>query len=272
MLLVVHKPIAATETEKVFCVYIVDMSSFFDQALGDVKKLEKDLLGPDYSYYSQIKSPGQMGMSAKGDNKTLEHNIAGLVGYIQVLVSGGGEASKVKGPLGDKFFLTTGAKCKDKKTGNQVTRSVYINNVPDGSIPFISSGLGAGDFTQFEGLVPGVMSNLSVINPMQLFQAFMSGTNPECQSVKMETIDVHNKVSTQTAFVTTTDLNGMNPCWFLDKKNPVTKAKCSESFATLSGEKVDYSKMPDDVLVKIYYSSLGLLGLYIFMKMFEKKK
>ena len=85
------------------------MTNFFDQALGDVKKLEEDLLGPDYSYYSQIKSPGQMGMGSKGDTKTLEKDIAGLIGYVDLLVAGGGEASKVKGPLGDKFFLKTGA-------------------------------------------------------------------------------------------------------------------------------------------------------------------
>ena len=51
------------------------MTNFFEQALGDVGKLEEDLLGPDYSYYSQIKSPGQMGMGSKGDTKTLEKDI-----------------------------------------------------------------------------------------------------------------------------------------------------------------------------------------------------
>ena len=100
----------------------------------------------------------------------------------------------------------------------------------------------------------------------------MSGSTPDCQALEMETRDVNNKVSTETAFVTVTDINAMNPCWFKDKKNPVTKAKCSESFSTLHGSKVDYSKMPDDFLIKAYYSSLGLLGLYILMKMFEKKK
>jgi hypothetical protein len=248
------------------------MTNFFEQALGDVGKLEEDLLGPDYSYYKQIKSPGQMGMGSKGDTKTLEKDIAGLIGYVDVLVTGGGEASKVKGPLGDKFFLKTGAKCKDTKTSNQVIRSVYINNIPDGSIPFISSGLGAGDFTEFEGLVPGIMSNLSVINPMQLFSAFMSGSTPDCQALEMDTRDVNNNGSTETAFVTVTDINAMNPCWFRDKKNPVTNAKCSEAFSTFQDSKVDYSKMPDDLLIKVYYSSLGLLGLYILMKMFEKKK
>jgi len=29
--------------------------------------------------------------------------------------------------------------------------------------------------------------------------------------------------------------------------------------------------MPDSSLVKVYYSALGLLGLYILMKLFERK-
>ena len=36
--------------------------------------------------------------------------------------------------------------------------------------------------------------------------------------------------------------------------------------------KKDYSKMPDDTFLKIYYSSLGLLGLYIFLKLLERRK
>ena len=36
--------------------------------------------------------------------------------------------------------------------------------------------------------------------------------------------------------------------------------------------KKDYSKMPDDMFLKIYYSSLGLLGLYIFLKLLERRK
>ena len=35
--------------------------------------------------------------------------------------------------------------------------------------------------------------------------------------------------------------------------------------------KKDYSKMPDDTFLKIYYSSLGLLGLYMFLKLLERK-
>jgi len=248
--------------------------SFFSAALDDVKGLEEDLLGPDYPYYKFIKAPGEMGMGSGGSLKTLKNDIVGLVGYVQLLVSGGGSASKVSGPLGNKFFLQTGAKCTDTETSKSVDRTIYINHQPDGSIPFISSGMGV-NFTEFEGLVPGTLSNLSNINPFSIFQSFMSGSNPDCQAITMETIDANNNASQDTQYVTTVDINSMNPCWFPKKsgsrKNPVSGVKCSESFANLR-PKVDYSKMPDNTFVKVYYSILGLLGLYLLLKLFDNKK
>jgi hypothetical protein len=246
--------------------------NFFDKALNDVDNLEQELLGPDYKYFKQVKMPSEMGMSGEGSISTLVSDIGGLMGYVQLLASGGGEASKVPGPLGDKFFLKTGAKCKDKKTGEKVTRSLYINNVPDGSIPFISSGLGGVNFTEMEGLVPGTLSNMAHINPMKLFQAFMMGSNPECQAITMETIDENNVRNTETAYVTTTDINSMSPCWFPGKTNTVTGAGCRETFENMDNSASYVSAlMPNNNLVKIYYSILGLLGLYILMKIFTKK-
>jgi hypothetical protein len=268
------------------------MANFFDKVKDDVVGLEESLLGPDYKYFEYINTPSQLGMSSNGSISTLTKDVAGLIGYVELLSEGGGRASQVSGPLGNKFFLETGAKCNDIATSNLVTRSLYVNNVPDGSIPFISSALGGTNFTTFKGLIPGTLSNLSQINPMQMFGAFMAGTHPDCQAITMETIDVNNVKSQQTAFVTKTDINGMSPCWFTNNTNPVTNAACKEAFTTISDsqEYSNYVKqyntthdvtgrkeqkiqtVPNDVVVKLYYSSLSLLVLYIFLKMFQNKK
>jgi hypothetical protein len=42
--------------------------------------------------------------------------------------------------------------------------------------------------------------------------------------------------------------------------------------STLHGSRVDYSKMPNDIVIKFYYSMLGLLGLYILLRMMFKKR
>jgi hypothetical protein len=272
------------------------MANFFEQVKADAKGLEESLIGPDYKYYEFINTPSEMGMSSDGSISAIEHDIAGLIAYVSLLSSGTGEASKTGGPLGNKFFLKTGATCKDIASGETVKRSLYINNVPDGSIPFISQGLGNVNFTEFKGLIPGTLSNLSQINPMQIFGAFMSGTNPDCQAIQMETIDVNGVVSSATQNVTTNDIKAMNACWFGDKKNPVTGTTCKEAFTTLSDSQVfnqylnkktgkkykktanfddtayDFSQMPKDPMVKVYYTSLSIMLLYIFYRVFQERK
>lgn len=210
------------------------MSNFFDKVKNDAQGLEQELLGPDYKYYDFINTPAEMGMSSDGSISAIENDIAGLIAYVSLLSSGDGEASKTGGPLGNKFFLPTGAKCKDVASGEMVTRSLYVNNVPDGSIPFISQGLGDVNFTEFKGLIPGTLSNLGQINPMQMFGAFMSGPNPDCQSITMETIDVNGLKGQATAYVTNSDIGTMSACWFPNGKNSVSGNTCRETFATMS--------------------------------------
>lgn len=241
------------------------MSNFFEKAIDDLDSLEEEILGPDYPYYKYINSPSQMGMSSDGG--AIATNIGGLISYTEVLVTGQGNASATGKPLGDKFFLKTGATCKDKASGESVTRSLYVNNVPDGSIPFISSMTGA-NFTSFEGLIPGTLSDMNNLNPLGIFQAFMLGTNPDCQALTMPTIDANNVNGTETAFVVTSDIKNMNSCWFSDGTNPITGDKCKEAFEIIKPS----CKMPNDPLSKIYIASICLLGFYIIVKTLEKNK
>jgi len=136
------------------------------------------VLGPDYDYSAQILPPDKIGMSADGTMNALADDIGGLMAYVKVLVTGTGKATKTPGPLGSKFFIGTSAQCTDKVSGDNVGRSIYVNNVPDGSIPIMSSGGGGVTFDTFKGLVPGLMSNLAQINPMQILSAFTDGSSP----------------------------------------------------------------------------------------------
>jgi hypothetical protein len=251
------------------------MSNFFKKVMSDAKGLEEEVLGPDYNYTDFIKSPEELGMSDNGSLDTLAHDVGGLLAYVELLASGNSAASKNNNqPLGDKFFLATGAKCKDIASGLEVTRSLYINNVPDGDIPFISSAMGGMDFKDFRGLVPGVIGNLSNINPLQIFQAFVSGSMPDCQAIEMETIIEENGTSqstSKTAYVTNTDIQNMNPCWFPNKSNPVTNSNCKEAFKNRN-ENYNECLMPDDPYVKLYYSALAVFGLYIMLLLFNRKR
>ena len=186
------------------------MSNIFQEVLTNAKAAEEKYLGPDYPYYKYINTPSKMGMSGSGSLSQLGRNIDGLIGYVELLVSGGGKASATGKPLGNKFFLKTGGKCTDKVTSKEVDRYVYINNIPQGNIPFISSGVGV-NFSEFKGLIPGTISNLNAFNPMEIFQAFLSGSKPDCQELTMETVDIYNNRSTESHFVTLVSTLGAAP-------------------------------------------------------------
>ena len=257
--------------------------NIFERVLDDAKGVEEELLGPDYPYYKYIKTPSELGMSKNGDLQTLGKDIDGLISYVEVLVAGNSKASATGGPLGNKFFLQTGGKCKDVKSQQTVDRYIYIDNVPEGNIPLISQGLGV-NFSEFKGLMPGILSNLNAFNPFQIMQAFMAGGTPDCQELTMETIDVYNNKSTQTHFVTLVDIKNMDPCSFSDKKNPLTGQSCKETFSNMDYENNNNNNnknnkkiynlptIPDDTFVKIYFASLGMLGIYILYNLMIKMK
>lgn len=244
--------------------------NIFKSVSNNLKETEEKILGPQYDYTKNIKSPDELGMSDKGSLTTLAKNVSGMVSYVELLVTGKSKASKTGAPLGNKLFLYTGAKCKDIKTGNIVDRYIYINNVPDGSIPFITSGMNQ-NFKTFRGLIPGTMSNVSRINPLQMLQAFTSGGKPDCQSLTMEIINVDNNKSIDTKNVTIGDIQNMSPCWFLNNINPITKEKCKEGFSTIKNDYSVYPNETEEIITHLYFSSLGILGIYILLKLFENK-
>jgi hypothetical protein len=233
--------------------------NIFQDVLTDVKGVELALLGPSYPYWSNINSPSQMGMSSEGSMSALGNDVVGLINYVEVLVSGSGAASKTGGPLGDKFFLKTGGTCKDTVSGNTEDRYIYINNVPDGSIPFITSSSGMS-FSSFEGLIPGVMGDLEALNPFLIMQAFLSGSVPACQNVSLEVIDVNNSTSTQSNFVTVVDLQNMSPCNFPNNVNPITNVSCKESFINMQ----QIPKINRNYLIIV--AIIGLLLLCFILK------
>lgn len=244
------------------------MSNFFERVVDDAEKLEEELLGPDYKYYQQIKTPEELGMSDKGSISALAKDINGIINYVELLVTGRGDANKSRNgrPLGDRFFLKTGGQCKDAKTGKLVDRYMYINNVPDGSIPFVSSGIGY-KFTTFEGLIPGILSDIDQINPMDMFKAFMQDSEPECSEITLETIDKEGRVGKETRYLPTDEIRTID-------KN---LKKSREGF-TNSKQVMNNNNMTRIIYLlknivsseNIYLASIGILYLYIIYRFILK--
>lgn len=227
------------------------MSNIFQEVLTDASGVEAKLLGPSYDYVNQIKQPKSLGMSSAGNLSALSKDISGLTEYVKALVSGDSKATNAK-YLGNKFFLQTGAQCKATDSGESVDRYIYINNVPNGNIPFISSAMGE-DFSEFKGLIPGVMSQLNNFNPFSILSSFMAGTNPDCQEITLEVIDNNNLASKESHYVTTSDLTNMDACNFIGGKNPITGESCVQGF-TQREEDISYLSVFIFILLLIVFS------------------
>jgi hypothetical protein len=213
-------------------------------------------MGKDFNYSSAIRSPSELGMSPAGNMDALSADIAGLIDYTEVLVSGTGRA--VKGKLGNQYFLKTLAKCK--LGGSDTDRYLYINNVPTGNIKFGGTSL-TGGRSSLRGLVPGMIENIGKINPLAMFQAFSEGT-PECV-----------RCPTSICPVTTGPSN-----------KPISKSeyneikKMRESFQNI--QKIKQSNIEsNDIIQKImnnkiafsYNVGLSLLAAYVAYRLITKK-
>lgn len=242
------------------------------------------LLGPSYDYWKSIKQPSEMGMSPGFSLGALATNVDGLLSYVEVLISGTGNASVTGKPLGNKFFLKTTGQCsettaekwkkerdedvawekayeevenkedakeitedqatkqknalneqkkqreekraKDKK---KVKRWIYVNNIPDGTIPFIASGSDGRTFDDLRGLIPGALGNLGALNPVQLFKGFTAGTYPDCAEVTLTTVDNDNVKRSEKRHIALVEMVEMNPCWFPGGYNPASGRRCPKA-------------------------------------------
>ena len=111
----------------------------------------------------------------------------------------------------------------DKTTNSEKDRSIYINNIPEGNI---NNTFGTG-YTNLKGLLPGLIENVNNIDPLSSLKAYISGSeSSECQQINLEVIAPNGESSYNNAYMTTTDIRNLNPCWFNDNTNLITNAEC----------------------------------------------
>jgi hypothetical protein len=242
------------------------------------------LLGPSYDYWKSIKQPSEMGMSPGFSLNALATNVDGLLSYVEVLISGSGNASVTGKPLGNKFFLKTTGQCSEttaeqwkkerdedeawdkeyeevdnkegakqitadqatklknalneqkkqrdeKRAGDKkkVQRWIYVNNIPDGTIPFMASGSDGRTFDDLRGLIPGALGNLGALSPVQLFKGFTAGTYPDCAEVTLQTVDNDNVRRSERRHVALVEMVEMNPCNFPGGFNPASGKRCPKA-------------------------------------------
>ena len=247
-------------------------------------------------------------------------DVATIGDYIAILIAGPSRANLYPSrPLGNSFLLPTLANCTNihaDNSNNQVQRSIYINNIPTGNIPLLSS-MANQDFTTFRGLIPGIAQNLEVLNPIALTEQLFAGGSPDCQYVTLPIMDSSGIISEQSGYMTNVDLSILDPCsisQFADfsgntsqqdinlqkwanwnkktsLKTPVPCAgdsastftsmeygacSCSsgnsqEGFKNINSNNEIYDQIFNEKnLTEFYIIILGILGLYILLKILHK--
>lgn len=245
--------------------FVGDVVKKSQNDIGENKKEgESSLMGRDFNYSSAIRTPNQLGMSPSGNMSALAADVAGLINYTEVLVSGTGRAIKKK--LGNQYFLKTLAKCK--LDGREVDRYLYINNVPTGNIKIGGVSM-TGGRSRMRGLVPGMMENIGKINPLAMFQAFSEGT-PECIRCPKNVCPVTDGPSNMP--ISKSDYKEVRESF----QNINNTLELNEKILNRYREKNDAS---DDIIEKIrnnkiavsYNFGLSLLGAYIVYSYLTKK-
>ena len=246
----------------------------------------------NYKYYKFIKTPNEMGVRVGSSLSNVSNGVAGIFNYVKLLVEGKSNASKTGEPLGNKFFLGTAEDCINQNTNKKEKRTLYFDNVPSGTMG-ISKDTG-GYLSEFRGLIPGAVEDVAAIGQIDFFGAFTRTGIPKCLPVKLRTIDVNNKKSDDTQFVTIDDIKEISPCNFVSRTNPVNGNVCTrEGFAMpdddtnedihnaelyknyynldddddVIGSKNMALNMPDDVFLKVLFYSLGGLSVYVALKL-----
>ena len=246
------------------------------QDISNGKDIPSQFMGQNYNYAKYIANPTELGASSEGTLDALSSNIAALMDYTQMLAEGGGPASKNDGkPLGDRYFITTGASCTTPD-GDSVKRSLYINNVPTGDIAFLGDMTGA-HMTSMKGLVPGLLLDAQNLNPMGIMSAFGSTSAPKCRNIHAKTIGVNNEEGTGSGFVVDTEIKNLPPCVFVNGKNPVSGETCQtkESFVNANrkmfGEKnKKVANIKVSPLANLYTAAVSGLMVYIIYKLVYK--
>jgi len=206
----------------------------------------------EYVYEKFIRTPDQMGASSDGNLNALSNDVRAIIGYSDVLMSGNGSAQTVT-PLGNRYFLDTDTTCTSNNEKQK--RHVLINNIPEGKLPGVP-----GTNKDFRGLVPGLLEGVAAMDPGKLFSAFSQDT--ACQQVSMTVRDETNKVSNESRYVLDQDVKDYSPCWFTERRNPVTGKGC-EGFQSRA--------LPKDPIVQFYALGIGFLAAYMMYRGFQKK-
>lgn len=282
---------------------LFDFNKSGNSSTAEIAALVKALEGPDYSYIKAMKTPGELGVGIQAGDVNADLNA--INDYVNVLISGGGPARQgdTNAPIGDRYFLNTGAKCKGvtiedgcamegsgcpaigEGDAALVPRFAVIDNIPGGDSSIFPQKLSSTGtaFDSFDGILPGIVNDVLQFDPAAMFSAFLLPPYPQCAEVDLQvnTGDgvqggVDYNFESVKRYVILPEINKLDPCVFTNKTNPISGEKCKESFANLSDlrkhQPPTKAVVPRDPAVRLYMLLVSLLGVYLLFRLLSRPR
>jgi hypothetical protein len=221
---------------------------------------------PDCKYVigDVIKSPGAAGATTDGKEKSVGKGINISVGYQNCLTKGPNpdlapdvlldvQAVCGKDPIGVVNVIKTKGRCKDKQTGNKVTRSYFVNTKP--SCGTKGAGINCG-------IVAGIEKDIESL--AGIFESMFSFGTPDCTHVDVSHCTPGSSAActnvTRSGYLIDSDVTKAND--YMAEYNSNHK----EGFQTRNSYVGHEFAMPDDPIIHLYYAAVGLLMFYILLR------
>lgn len=269
---------------------------------------------PNYDYGAFVADVSSLGMTKSVDGWGIDQiadNMSGLIDYIEnVLISGTGKGNLAVGltnplepnqPLGNAYFYPSGLTCMHD--GSAVQAYMYMNNVPQGNIPLISS-LAGRDIRGLRGLLPGIFEDLNGFDPTEIVTALEINEKDPCVYPELPVTNINEDGKSYdktnglpyTYFENNPDNENkynrpmfkgyaelIDPCLFKNGTNTYSNRTCRsrENFTNINPLQSDSQlssnnqikptfEMSDDILIQIYFIAVAILFLFILLKMLHK--
>jgi hypothetical protein len=148
------------------------------------------MLGPNYSYADEIRTPPELGISRGGDFGDIEKAVAGINFYVDNIGFGNPTGlAKKEGmnayPLGIRYFMKTGSKCSNGQDMYE-----YIDTIPKPMGGRMGNAIQQSLGVKFQGLAPGIMQDAAgALNPTPLFEAVAGTGYARCKQMEGEVGD-----------------------------------------------------------------------------------
>jgi len=235
----------------------------------------------DTSYFGFYKTPAELGIT---ETSSLTTDISGIQPYVNALTIGSSNANKDPPLLpGTRYFIDTNTTCLDASNTSR-HKSILIDGVLENKL------------NDQKGLMYSMFASLdSIDTSANMFNALKNDPGEKCESVSVYAngrTDGKKSTEIKTGYVSKSDKDKIDPSAIkspftdiasVDQVDDITRKSVERAGAirdVSEGERLNSSRsngasrksvmIDNDIITQFYFTSITLLGLYMFYRLYDK--